>query len=67
VSEKSTVSIAVGDRVVLRKPHPCGSLEWIITRVGTDVGLRCAGCERTVLLTRSVFNKQLKTVIASHS
>lgn len=53
-----------GDRVQMRKPHPCGSSEWLITRVGTDIGLLCAGCRRRVMLTRSDFNRQCKTVLS---
>lgn len=43
---------AVGDVVKLKKPHPCGSFEWTVTRLGADIGLKCHGCERRVLLTR---------------
>ena len=43
---------AIGDVVKLKKPHPCGSYEWTVTRLGADIGLKCRGCERRVLLTR---------------
>ena len=35
---------AVGDIVKLKKPHPCGSSEWEILRVGADFRLKCQGC-----------------------
>jgi len=54
------MELQVGDRVQLRKAHPCGSFEWTIYRVGADIGLRCAGCGRRVMLTRSEFSKRLK-------
>jgi hypothetical protein len=57
------VDIFVGDHVQLRKTHPCGSVEWIVYRVGADIGLRCVGCGRRVMLTRSEFMKRLKHVI----
>jgi hypothetical protein len=58
--------ISIGDRVQLRKKHPCGSDQWIVTRAtGTDIGLRCGGCDRRILLPRGAFLKQLKQVIAS--
>jgi hypothetical protein len=57
------MDIQVGDRVRLRKAHPCGSAEWIIYRVGADVGLRCTGCGRRVMLTRSELSKRLKQSI----
>ena len=34
----------VGDIVKLKKPHPCGSSEWEILRVGADFRLKCTGC-----------------------
>ncbi|MEP7290852.1 MAG: DUF951 domain-containing protein [Chloroflexota bacterium] len=54
------MEIKVGDRVKLKKSHPCGSDIWAIYRVGADIGLRCAGCGRRVMLTRSEFNRRLK-------
>lgn len=58
-------NIANGDRVRMRKKHPCGSDEWIIYRVGVDVGLRCLGCDRRVLLPRTQFEKQLKQILST--
>ncbi len=57
------MDIKLGDHVQLRKAHPCGSAEWIVYRVGADIGLRCVGCGRRVMLTRSEFNKRLKQII----
>ena len=31
----------VGDVVSMKKPHPCGSKEWEITRTGMDFGIKC--------------------------
>jgi hypothetical protein len=42
----------VGDLVRLRRAHPCGSDTWRIDRLGADIGLRCQGCDRHVLLER---------------
>ncbi|MCA9899713.1 MAG: DUF951 domain-containing protein [Anaerolineales bacterium] len=57
------VEIHLGDIVRLRKPHPCGSYDWEVVRLGTDVGLVCQTCGRKVLLQRGVFNKRLKTIL----
>lgn len=54
--------VDVGDLVTLRKPHPCGSYEWVVTRIGTDIGLKCVGCGRRVMLPRGVFNKRVKQI-----
>ena len=41
----------VGDIVKLKKPHPCGSQEWEILRVGADFRLKCMGCGHMVMVT----------------
>jgi hypothetical protein len=52
----------VGDTAVMRKPHACGSFEWEITRVGADIGIRCLGCRRRVLLERPYFVRRAKEI-----
>jgi hypothetical protein len=47
----------------LRKPHPCGSYEWRVVRIGADIGLTCLKCGRRVLLERRTFEKRLKTLV----
>ena len=44
--------VAMGERLTLRKPHPCGATTWLVTRVGADIGVRCDGCSRSLLLAR---------------
>ena len=46
------IPFAVGDRVTLKKTHPCGGREWDVYRIGADIGLRCATCGRRVMLRR---------------
>ena len=55
--------VQVDDRVQLRKPHPCGSDIWVVYRIGADIGLRCSGCRRRVLLTRREFAKRAKRLL----
>jgi hypothetical protein len=50
------------DRVRLRKPHPCGSYEWKIVRLGADIGLECLECGRRVMLPRRTLARRLKTL-----
>ncbi|PIP49059.1 MAG: hypothetical protein COX14_01305 [Chloroflexi bacterium CG23_combo_of_CG06-09_8_20_14_all_45_10] len=58
-----TIDIKIGDIVRLRKPHPCGSYEWEVVRVGADIGLKCLKCQRRILLERSIFERRLKEVV----
>ncbi|EOS33942.1 hypothetical protein C804_01880 [Lachnospiraceae bacterium A4] len=50
----------VGDIVKLKKPHPCGSFEWEILRVGADFRLKCIGCGHQVMLARRQVEKSTK-------
>jgi len=52
--------IHVGDVVHLKKPHPCGTNEWQVTKLGMDIGLMCLGCERKVRLVRSEFDRRFR-------
>ena len=45
---------APGDRLTLRKKHPCGGREWDVYRIGMDIGLKCTTCGRHVMLSRRV-------------
>jgi len=56
--------IDINDTVRLRKPHPCGSYEWTITRLGADIGLECRGCGRRVMLTRRELARRLKVILS---
>ncbi|MCX6019069.1 MAG: DUF951 domain-containing protein [Chloroflexi bacterium] len=55
--------LALGDEVRLRKPHPCGGFEWIVVRVGADIGLKCTTCGRRVLISRREFERRLDHVL----
>lgn len=49
--------------VSMKKPHPCGSNEWKIIRIGLDVKLECIKCNRLLVLPRNKFNNNLKEII----
>jgi hypothetical protein len=55
--------IQINDHVRLRKLHPCGSYEWIVVRLGADIGLECVVCKRRVLLTRRDLVRRLKAIL----
>ncbi len=54
---------ALGDVVVMKKPHPCGENRWEVVRTGADVKIKCLGCGRVVMLDLLTFEKSLKKVI----
>ena len=50
----------VGDIVKLKKPHPCGSHEWEILRVGADFRLKCTGCGHQMMVNTQACGKEYK-------
>lgn len=54
------LELRLGDLVRLKKGHPCGSYEWEVTRLGADIGLKCQGCGRYLMMTRSDLEKRVK-------
>lgn len=61
---KAPVPFYIDDVVRLRKPHPCGSYDWLVVRIGADIGLRCLTCGRRVLLPRRTLEKRLKAFVS---
>jgi len=53
------------DIVNLRKPHPCGSYDWAVTRLGADIGLECRGCGHRIMLSRRELARRVKSIIPS--
>ncbi|MBI4186475.1 MAG: DUF951 domain-containing protein [Chloroflexi bacterium] len=58
------MEIRLGDVVRLKKRHPCDSYEWEVVRLGADIGIRCLGCQRHVLLDRGTFERRVKALIS---
>lgn len=58
------VEFRMADVVRLRKPHPCGGLDWQIVRVGADIRVECLTCRRRVLLPRRDLERRLKSFVS---
>lgn len=57
------MDIQIGDRLVLKKAHPCGSHEWEVLRIGADFRLKCAGCGHQIMIPRVQIEKRIRQVI----
>jgi hypothetical protein len=57
--ESSVIAFRLGDVVRLRRVHPCGGREWLVDRLGADIGVRCTTCNRHVLLERRTLERRL--------
>ena len=56
------MDLQVGDVVTLKKPHPCGSKDWELLRVGMDFRLKCMGCGHQVMMERKVVEKNVRGI-----
>lgn len=57
------MNINVGDRVEMKKIHPCGSKTFEILRVGMDFKIRCEKCGREVMVPRNKIEKNIKNIL----
>lgn len=57
------LKFAVGDTLQMKKKHPCGSVNFTVVRVGSDVRIVCDGCKRDITLPRITIEKNTKKVI----
>ncbi|GAA0276574.1 DUF951 domain-containing protein [Muricomes sp. OA1] len=52
----------IGDIIRMKKPHPCGSHEWEVLRVGADFRLKCVGCGHQIMVPRKLVEKNTKEI-----
>ena len=57
------MDIRLHDIVRLKKPHPCGSLEWEVLRTGIDFRIRCAGCGHEVMHPHEKLKKRVRRIL----
>lgn len=53
----------LGDHVIMKKPHACGNNEWIITRVGVDIKIKCSKCNHEIMMERLEFERKVKKIL----
>ena len=57
------IQFRIGDIVQMKKKHPCGSQEWEVMQLGSDMRVKCCGCGHIVLIPRPKFLKGAKKVL----
>ena len=45
------MDVRVGDKLQMKKPHPCGTNVFEVLRIGADFKIRCTGCGTSVKRT----------------
>jgi hypothetical protein len=59
MTDRPALELFLGDVLRLRRPHPCGGSDWLVDRLGADIGLRCRTCNRHVLVERRRLERRL--------
>ena len=54
------IALHVGDRIQMKKPHPCGGNLFCVLRVGSEVRVRCEGCGRDMTIDRIKLEKSIR-------
>ncbi len=57
------MNIQVGQRIQMKKPHPCGGNIFEVTRIGMDFKIRCEKCGHEVMIPRHKCEKGIKKVL----
>lgn len=58
------MDIHIGDKLKMKKAHPCGAFEWEVLRVGIDFRLKCTGCGHMIMIPRKQAEKNVKQIIS---
>lgn len=53
---------AVGDILVMKKPHPCDkkAVRFSVLTIGSDIKIRCLCCNREVVVPRVKLEKNIR-------
>lgn len=58
------MDIKLGSVVEMKKPHPCGNNQFLITRIGLDFKIKCCKCDHEVMVPRVKVEKNIKRIIS---
>lgn len=59
--------LSVGEKLELKKQHPCGNRIFSVLRTGSDVRIVCDGCGRDMVLDRLKLEKAVKRKLSDES
>jgi hypothetical protein len=57
------IKFQVGDKILMKKKHPCSADIFKIARCGSDVRIICEGCGRDLTVSREALEKMVKKVL----
>ncbi len=57
------MDVLVGDKIVMKKPHPCGCNTFTVLRIGMDFKIKCEECGHEIMLTRQKCEKNIRKIV----
>ena len=57
------MDVRVGDRLDMKKPHPCGSKQFDVLRVGMAFKIKCCGCGHEIMAPRNKIEKNIRKIL----
>ena len=60
------IKFNVGDVLELKKPHPCGTKQFKVMRVGSEMRIICLGCSRDMNIDRIKLEKATKKILTEN-
>ena len=57
------MDVQLGDKLLMKKPHPCGNKTFTVLRVGMDFKIKCDKCAREVMVPRVKVEKNIKSIV----
>ncbi len=61
------IKFKVNDILELKKPHPCGSKQFRVLRVGSEIRIVCLGCSHDMVIDRIKLEKATKKIDSAQS
>lgn len=61
------LDISIGDRILMKKKHPCGCSTFKVVRIGMDFKIVCEGCGHEIMLPRKTVEKGIKKILSGEN
>lgn len=63
IFEVIVTDIREGDKLTMKKTHPCGNNIFTVLRIGMDFRISCDKCGRIIMLPRKKVEKGIKKIV----
>ena len=57
------MDVRINDKLIMKKPHPCGCSTFLVTRIGMDFKIKCEKCSHEIMLPRKKVEKNIKQIV----